>query len=114
MFLEAWFHAGSLDFPQDVIDRIRDLAAHVPVVLDVTLDRPAVLTPLLPVASVLTATFGTSDEAFVDALTGVVTPRGHLPFDLPWSMDDVRAHPEDMPGLEDPLFPAGHGLRRRS
>lgn len=88
--------------------RLGRVAERCPLV-DVHLDRPAVLTPLLPVASVLTATYGTSDEACVNALTGVIAPRGRLPFDLPRSMDDVRAHPEDQPGVDEPLFPAGHG-----
>jgi beta-glucosidase len=26
-------------------------------------------------------------------------------------MDQVRAHGEDVPGYDDPLFPFGHGLR---
>ena len=39
-----------------------------------------------------------------------IMPRGRLPFDLPRSMDQVRAHPEDVPGYDDPLFPFGHGL----
>ena len=25
-------------------------------------------------------------------------------------MDQVRSHPEDVPGYDDPLFPFGHGL----
>ncbi|MFC6420966.1 glycoside hydrolase family 3 protein [Ornithinimicrobium tianjinense] len=111
LFLESWFHQGSLDFPPGRAVRLSRIAQHCPLVLDVFLDRPAVLTPLLPVASVLTATYGTSDEALVDALTGQVEPRGRLPFDLPRSMDDVRAHPEDRPGFEDPLFAGGAGAR---
>ncbi|WP_170233660.1 hypothetical protein [Ornithinimicrobium humiphilum] len=34
--------------------------------------------------------------------------RGRLPFDLPRSMDDVRAHAPDRPGLDDPLLPCGY------
>lgn len=109
LFLEAWFHQGSLDFPPGLPVRLARIAEHCPLVVDVFLDRPAVLTPLVPAASVLTASYGTNDEAFVDALTGVVAPRGRLPFDLPRSMDDVRAHPEDQPGFDDPLFAAGTG-----
>ncbi len=81
-----------------------------PLVVDVTLDRPAVLTPLLPVAAAVVASYGTSDDALLEALTGGIVPRGRLPFDLPRSMDQVRAHPEDVPGYDDPLFPFGHGL----
>ncbi len=61
-------------------------------------------------ASAITVTYGTGDGPYADAVTGRVPPLGRLPFDLPRSMDDVRAHPEDQPGLDDPLFPFGHGL----
>ncbi len=81
--------------------------------LDVTLDRPAILTPLVDVATVLVGSYGTSDAALVDALTGEIAPVGRLPFDLPRSMDDVRAHPEDQPGFDDPLFACGFGLGER-
>jgi beta-glucosidase len=54
--------------------------------------------------------YGTNDHALVDALTGTIAPVGKLPFDLPRSMEQVRRHPEDVPGYDDPLFPFGHGL----
>ncbi|MFL6166941.1 MAG: glycoside hydrolase family 3 protein [Ornithinibacter sp.] len=110
LFLESWFHAGSLDFPPGLVVRMQRIAAACPLVVDVTLDRPAVLTPLLPVATAVVASYGTSDDALLEALTGAITPLGRLPFDLPRSMDQVRAHPEDVPGYDDPLFPFGHGL----
>ena len=38
-------------------------------------------------------------------------PTGKLPFELPSSMDAVRAQKEDVPhDSKDPLFPYGHGL----
>src|SRR3954449_10635654 len=75
-FLEAFFRQGSLDFPADVVERIEKLAAQVPVVLDVALDRPAVLTPLDGVVAGLSASFGASDAALLDALSGRITPVG--------------------------------------
>jgi len=75
------------------------------------LDRAAVLTPLLPIAAAVVASFGTSDDALIDALSGTVPPEGRLPFDLPPSMEQVRQHHEDVPGYDAPLFPFGHGLR---
>ena len=110
LFLESWFHQGSLDFPPGLVSRLARIAAHCPLVVDVVLDRPAVLTPLLPVASALVGSYGTSDEALVDALTGTVAPVGRLPFDLPRSMEQVRRHGEDVPGYDDPLYAFGHGL----
>jgi beta-glucosidase len=110
LFLESWFHQGSLDFPPGLVARLARIAAHCPLVVDVVLDRPAVLTPLLPLTSALVGSYGTSDDALVDALTGTVEPVGRLPFDLPRSMEQVRRHGEDVPGYDDPLFAFGHGL----
>jgi beta-glucosidase-like glycosyl hydrolase len=110
LFLESWFHQGSLEFAPGLVVRMQRIAAHCPLVIDVVLDRPAVLTPLLPVAGAVVASYGTSDDALLEALTGAIPPRGRLPFDLPRSMDQVRAHGEDVPGYDDPLFPFGHGL----
>jgi beta-glucosidase len=110
LFLESWFHQGSLDFPPGLVAPHSRIAARSPLVVDVVLDRPAVLTPLLPLASALVGSYGTSEEALVDALTGTIAPVGRLPFDLPRSMEQVRQHDEDVPGYDDPLFAFGHGL----
>lgn len=110
LFLESWFHQGSLDFAPGLVVRMARIAAQVPLVIDVTVDRPAVLTPLAEVVSALVVTYGSSDRALFDALTGAIGPRGRLPFDIPRSMADVRAHGEDVVGLPDPLFRFGDGL----
>ncbi|CCH88196.1 beta-glucosidase/beta-xylosidase [Includes: Beta-glucosidase; Beta-xylosidase] [Modestobacter italicus] len=110
-FLEAMTHQGSLDFPAAVVDRIVALAARVPVVLDVYLDRPAVLSPFDEVVRALVVDFGASDAALLDALTGRVSPRGRLPVELPRSMAAVRASRPDVPSdTADPLYPHGFGL----
>jgi len=111
LFLESWFHQGSLDFPPGLVARLARIAEQCPLVVDVVLDRPAVLTPLLGIAGAVVGSYGTSDPALLDALTGAVAPEGRLPFDLPRSMEQVRQHGEDVPGYDDPLFAFGHGLR---
>jgi beta-glucosidase len=110
LFLESWFHQGSLDFPPGLIARLERIAAVCPLVVDVVLDRPAVVTPLLRIASAVVGSYGSSDDALLDAVPGTIAPVGRLPFDLPRSMDQVRAHGEDVPGYDDPLLPFGHGL----
>jgi len=110
LFLEAWFHQGSLDFPPGLLHRLARIAAACPLVVDVVLDRPAVLSALLETAAAVVGSYGSSDDALLDALTGVIAPRGRLPFDLPRSMEQVRRHHEDVPGYDDPLLPFGHGL----
>ncbi|HEV7173287.1 glycoside hydrolase family 3 protein [Pedococcus sp.] len=111
LFLESWFHQGSLDFRPGLVARLARIAEHCPLVLDVALDRPAVLTPLLGFASAVVVTYGTSDAALLAALRGEILPRGQLPFDLPTSMEAVRRHAEDVPGFAEPLFALGAGLR---
>ena len=113
LLFESRFRQGSLDFRPGLVSRLSRIAAQTPLVLDVALDRPAVLTPLVPLASVLVATFGTSDAALVAALTGSIPPRGRLPFEIPRSMDAVRRSQEDVPNdTADPLYPVGfsHGV----
>ena len=79
-------------------------------VLDVFLDRAAVLTPFHGVTA-LVGDFGASGAAVLDVLFGVVPPRGRLPIELPSSMAAVEASRPDVPSdTADPLFAFGHGL----
>ncbi|WP_432483030.1 glycoside hydrolase family 3 protein [Kineococcus esterisolvens] len=106
--LEAAFHAGTLEFDQDTVDRLQELAEAAPVVLVVHLERPAILTPLVPHASTVVAVYGSSDEAVLEALTRPGAARGTLPFDVPRSTDSIVASRVDVPGdATDPLFRAG-------
>jgi beta-glucosidase len=110
LFLEAYFHQGSLEFPPGLVHRLGRIAASTPLIVDVTLDRPAILTPLVDVCAALTGSFGTSAAAWVDAVTGTIPPRGRLPFDIPRSMDAVRASLPDVPrDTPDPVYAAGAG-----
>ncbi|OZB84522.1 glycoside hydrolase family 3 N-terminal domain-containing protein [Microbacterium sp. 13-71-7] len=111
LFLEAWFHQGSLDFPPGLVARLRRIATHCSLVIVVNLDRPAILTPFVPFAAAIAVEFGSSDAALLAALSGRIPPRGVLPVDIPRSMDAVRAAFADVPdGTEDPVFRRGTGL----
>ncbi|MFB7474454.1 glycoside hydrolase family 3 protein [Kitasatospora sp. NPDC056184] len=110
--LESFFHAGSLDFPAEEIERVRRICATVPTVVDVYLDRPAILTPIAGHAAALTVNFGAEERAFVKVLFGEEPPQGSLPFDLPSSTAAVEASRPDVPfDTADPLFRFGYGLR---
>lgn len=108
---ENFFHAGSLDFPPEVIAHVADIAARVPTVVDVFLDRPAILGPLVDAAHAVVVNWGVSAEALLDVLSGAAPAQGRLPFDIPRSMAAVEASRPDVPfDTEDPLFRFGHGL----
>jgi beta-glucosidase len=108
---EAFFHAGRLEWTADELSPVLELTATLPTVVDVQLDRPAVLTPLASAAAALTGSFGSSDEALLDVLFGRSPATGTLPFELPSSMAEVEASREDVPNdTAHPLFPNSHGL----
>jgi len=110
--MAALFHHGSLEFAAEEVRRIRAVCAAVPTVIDVYLDRPAVLTPLAGAAAALIANFGVSERALIAVLFGAAEPRGTLPFDLPRSDAAVAASRTDVAfDTADPLFRFGHGLR---
>ncbi|MCB0934157.1 MAG: glycoside hydrolase family 3 C-terminal domain-containing protein [Mycobacterium sp.] len=110
--MASLFHHGSLEFAAPELERILEVCAAVPTVVDVYLDRPAVLTPLLQRARVIVANFGLTESALLDVLFGTSPPRGKLPFDLPRSDDAVADSRSDVPfDTVDPLFRFGHGLR---
>ena len=109
--IESLFHAGDLDFKEPELSTLLELARTVPVVLVLHLERPAVIPELVEACAAIVAVFGASDEAVLDVLFGRTRPEGRLPFELPSSMDAVRAQLPDVPGdSPDPLFRFGHGL----
>lgn len=111
----AMHQEGSLAFPADhpALAFMTSLPAGLPLMADVQLDRPAILTPFRPRAQVLLASFGASDAALFDVLSGRVIPRGQLPFELPSSMDAVAAQRPGAPAdSQAPLYPLGYRLPR--
>ncbi|MBB2941240.1 beta-glucosidase [Actinoplanes lutulentus] len=113
--IESFFRAGSLAFPAAEIERVQRIAATVPTVVDIYLDRPAILAPIAASAASLVANFGASEEAILRVLFGEAEPQGNLPFDIPSSMAAVEASRPDVPfDTADPTFRYGHGLRYTS
>ncbi|WP_412075948.1 glycoside hydrolase family 3 protein [Streptomyces xanthophaeus] len=109
---ESFFRAGRLDFTEDELRPVLDVASAVATVVGIFLDRAAVIPEIADRAAALVADFGASDTALLDVLFGRVKPEGRLPFELPRSMESVVAGHEDVPDDSgDPLFPYGHGLR---
>jgi beta-glucosidase len=105
------FHHGDLDFKGKQKDSILQLLSTVPTIVDIYLDRPAVIPEISARAKGLLADFGASDIAVMDVIFGKDKPGGHLPIELPSSMDAVRAQKEDMPyDSKNPLYKFGYGL----
>ncbi len=107
-------HEGSLAFSDSTpgFAEFLRVSARVPTIAVVSLDRPAILTPIKQHARALLASFGESDQALLDVLTGRARPQGRLPFDLPASMAAVLAQRPDLAhDIRQPLYRFGYGLR---
>src|SRR6185312_14855774 len=105
------FHHGDLDFKGKQKDSILQLLGKVPTIVDIYLDRPAVIPEISAKAKGLLADFGASDAAVLDVIFGKDKPLGRLPIELPSSMEAVRAQKEDVPyDSKHPLYKFGFGL----
>ncbi len=109
------FHQGDLDFKDEELARLQKVARTKPTILVIYLERPAVLAGVSEHTAGILAHFGATDEAVLDVAFGRFPPSGKLPFELPSSMDAVRAQREDVPhDSAAPLFPYGFGLTYNS
>jgi beta-glucosidase len=111
-FFGAIQHEGRLDFRDGDVgyEAIKRASAKVPTIVAVDMDRPAILTNVRPKAAALIAIFGASDAALLDVLSGRARAAGHLPFELPSSMEAVEG--QDSAVADDsfrPLYPVGAG-----
>ncbi len=105
------FHHGDLDFKGTQKDSILQLLNTVPTIVDIYLDRPAVIPEISAKAKGLLADFGASDSAVLDVVFGKYKPSGRLPVELPSSMEAVRNQKEDVPyDSKDPLYKFGFGM----
>ena len=103
-----------IDFPAAKLARLKELVATgKPVVADINpTGSSLVITPelkALPQALILS--FDPTDAAVLDVVFGRYNPKSKLPFEIPSSMDAVRAQLEDVPfDSPEPSFPFGFGL----
>ncbi len=110
--LETFFHSGRLHFTADELEPVLATCRAVPTVVDIFLERPAVIPEIAGAAAALIGSFGSSDAAILDLVFGRVPPEGNLPFELPSSEAAVAAQCSDLPhDSERPLYPFGFGLR---
>ncbi len=110
-FVESLFHHGDLDFKGEQKKEILDLLDKVPTVVNIYLDRPAVIPEIAEKSAGLIANFGASDKALLDVVFGKYNPSGKLPIELPSSMEAVKNQKEDVPyDSKNPLFHFGFGI----
>jgi beta-glucosidase len=106
------FHHGDLSFKNEEKQRILNLLNTVPTVVDIYLDRPAVIPEIAAASKALIANYGASDKSVCEVLFGNTSPKGKLPFELPSSMEAVYDQKADVPyDSKNPLFEYGFGLK---
>ncbi len=112
-FLGSRQHEGRLTFTEKDVAyaELLRLAPKVPTAFLTTLQRPLILTNVRSHTTALLGDVGISDEALLALIFGKLSPVGHLPFELPSSVEAVRQQKSDLPhDSRSPLFPVGFGL----
>lgn len=110
---ESWVIYPSL---ADIRGVIEEVGGPENVVLSIYFRNPYAIDEAsgLRAAGAILATFGVSDEALVDVLTGRGAPGGRLPFALPATQEAITGQHSDAPGYGEvvggTLFPYGFGL----
>ncbi|WP_295796646.1 glycoside hydrolase family 3 N-terminal domain-containing protein [Mucilaginibacter sp.] len=68
-----------------------------PVIVVITLTKPAVPAEFEKDANAIVASFGVQNQAILDILSGTAEPSGLLPFQMPANMQTVELQDEDIP-----------------
>jgi beta-glucosidase len=106
-------HEGRLNFlPTDpAFAELLKVSGTVPCIFITTLERPLIMTDVMPHASAVLGDFGVADKPLLDLIRGTIIPSGHLPFELPNSAQAVEHQKSDVPDdSAQPLFPRGFGM----
>jgi len=106
-------HEGRLNFlPTDpAFAELLKASSTTPCIFITTLERPLILTDVMPHAMAVLGDFGVADKPLLDLLKGTTAPSGHLPFELPSSAQAVEQQKSDLPDdSAQPLFPRGFGM----
>ncbi|MGN6398512.1 MAG: glycoside hydrolase family 3 N-terminal domain-containing protein [Mucilaginibacter sp.] len=68
-----------------------------PVIVVITLSKPAILAEFEKDANAIVASFGVQNQAILDIISGAAEPSGLLPFQMPADMKTVELQDEDIP-----------------
>jgi len=97
------------------VKHVNEVLNAKPTILAINYTNPWVIEEIdKGAAKSIIATFGTTQEALLDIVTGAYKPTGKMPFTTPVNQAAVEANKSDVPGyMEGPgygLFAFGHGL----
>lgn len=101
------------------VAHVNDILNAKPTILAINFTNPWVIdevdsgTPPEGKAKSILATFGTTQEALLDIVSGAFNPTGKMPFTIPVSEKAVQENKSDVPGYLEPnyaLFKFGNGL----
>ncbi|MCE1199293.1 MAG: glycoside hydrolase family 3 C-terminal domain-containing protein [Marinilabiliales bacterium] len=100
------------------VAHVKELVRSKPTVVAINFTNPWVIDELEPAGlKGVLATFGTTQEALLDVVTGKFNPTGKLPFTIPSSMKVVLENKPDVPGYLEPdgyaLYKFGEGIHYR-
>ena len=87
----------------DLVLDTRRAMGNKPVIVAVSLSRPAVLSELEPYADAVLLRFGVQNQAVLDVVSGAFEPSGLLPMQMPADMRTVEEQFEDVPRDMRPL-----------
>lgn len=109
--LERFFHQGRLDFPEEEKTELLELIKTKPTITIFRMERPPVIPEINAATAALIADFDSENEVILEMIFGEFKPTGHLPFEVPSSVEAVEKQKEDVPyDSENPLYPFGFGL----
>jgi beta-glucosidase len=108
--------AIELSLSKNKIDvaHVKEILNVKPTILAINFTNPWVIDEIdSGKAKTILATFGTTQEALLDIVSGAFNPTGKMPFTIPISEKSVRENKSDVPGYLEPnyaLFKFGDGL----
>lgn len=106
-----YFNNGTLEFNSTERARQAEIYSRLPTIVDIKATRAPAIPEVAEQASALFLSYGSSPEAFLDVVFGIVPPEGRLPFDMPRSDKAVKESFEDLQfDTENPVFRFGDGL----
>ena len=97
------------------VDHVNEILHAKPTIVAINYSNPWVIEEIdKGKATSVIATFGTTQDALLDIVTGAYKPTGKMPFTTPISQAAVEANKSDVPGHMEGggygLFAFGHGL----